>query len=39
MGELKNVSDAEIVQEEECYEVREWGEIVSVMQSVQEEVS
>ena len=25
-GELKSVSDAEIVQEEECREVREWGE-------------
>ena len=39
MGELRSVSDAEIVQEEECCEVGEWGEIVSVMQRVQEEVS
>ena len=25
-GELRSVSDAEIVQEEECREVGEWGE-------------
>ena len=35
---MRNVSDAEIVQEEKCHEVGEWGSCgVSVVQIVQEE--
>ena len=38
-GKLRSVSDAEIVQEEECREVREWGKLRSVSDAeiVQEE--